>query len=185
MALNIGLDFDGVYVNTHVVKVDVAKEKFGVVVSPENFRRDFIVKNGILALDEYVLVGREAMNGSHPIPLVADSSLYLEILMREKHSIRFITSRTEELLETAKAILRENRFDLLIQGTGYGLSKVTACEGLDLYVDDDLEKLLPLVGKVRHLLLFSWPWNAHEKEPKGIERISSWWEIYNYIRYET
>jgi uncharacterized HAD superfamily protein len=179
--LNIGLDFDGVYANSHILKPIVANKRFGVDIPAENFRRKLVVESGLLTLEQYILVGREAMVGLHPIPLVDGATMYVKTLLAEKHSIRFITSRTEEFLEAAKKILCENGISLPIQGIGYGLSKTDACQSLDLYVDDDLEKLLPLSGKVEHLLFFSWPWNLYEKEPKEIQRVSSWWEIYNYI----
>lgn len=183
--MNIGLDFDGVIANSHPLKVIIAKKRFGVNILPEHFRRELVIERGLLTREQYRAVGVEAMDGSHLLPPVHESLMYLPVLLREKHSIRIITSRTEKMLDIAKNWLAEEKIILPIQGTGYGLSKITACKGLDLYVDDDLEKLLSLIDKVKHLLFFSWPWNAHEKEPKGIERVSSWWEIYNYIRYET
>jgi hypothetical protein len=183
--MKIGLDFDGVIANSHPLKAVVAKEKFGVDIPIEQFRKKVVVGTRLLTAEQYREVGIMAMNGSYPIPPVPDALLYLPLLLRDKHSVSIVTSRTEEMLESAKRWFAEYKLPgLPFLGTGYGLPKTKACEGLDIYVDDDLEKLLPLVGHVPNLLFFSWPWNLHEKEPAGITRVSCWWELYNQIRYE-
>lgn len=180
--MEIGLDFDGVIANSHPLKSIVAREKFGVDIPPEQFRRERVVEDSLLTREQYREVGRWAMDGSYPIPPVPDVLLYLPFLLHNKHSVRIVTSRTEGMLEFAKKWLAGYRIpELPIFGTGYGLPKTEACKGLDVYVDDDLEKLLPLMGLVPNLLFFSWPWNRHEEEPAGIVRVSSWWELYNHI----
>ena len=60
----------------------------------------------------------------------------------------------------------------------------TNCTVLEVYICDNLDELILLVDIVRHLLFFPTKYNQHEKEPKGIVRVGSWWEIYNHIRYE-
>lgn len=183
--MKIGLDFDGVIANSHPLKALAAKEKFGVEIPIEQFRKKVVVGTRLLTAEQYREVGVLAMNGSYPIPPVLDVLVYLPLLLRDRHLLSIITSRTKEALEFAKKWLAEYHLpDLPIQGVGYGLSKAKACEGLDVYIDDDLEKLLPLVGQVRNLLFFSWPWNLHEKQPVGITRVSSWYELYNHVRYE-
>jgi hypothetical protein len=54
----------------------------------------------------------------------------------------------------------------------------------EMYVYDDVDKLIPLIGTARHLLFFSESHNSRENCPRQIVSVSSWWEIYNYIRYE-
>lgn len=183
--MNIGLDFDGVIANTHPLKAIVAKERFGVNIPPENFARKNIVGKGILTLEQYIQVGQEVMGGIYLMPEVADALFYINLLAGEKHSLKVITSRTESMLDVANKWLYDHGLACIpIVGVGYNIQKTKACKGLDLYIDDDLEKLLPLVGSVPHLLFFSWPWNISEKEPSGIIRVTSWWDIYNYVHYE-
>jgi len=178
--LNLGFDFDGVLANSHPLKAVVAKEKFGVDIPPELFRRERVIAQGLLTREQYFDVGIEAMGGKHEIPPVEKAIPYMKSLM-EIHSVRIVTSRTGGMLDVASSWLYGHGItDVNIQGTGYGLSKTSACEGLDLYVDDDLEKLLPLIGIVPHLLFFSWPWNMHEKDSQVI-RVVSWREILEYI----
>lgn len=183
--MKIGLDFDGVIANSHQSKACIAKERFGVSIKLADFRKEIVVDRGLLTADQYREVGVLAMNGSHSIPVVEGAPLYIPLLLNDGHQLAVITSRTEEYLESGKVWMSENGFpDLAMTGVGYGLPKTQSCTGLDIYVDDDLEKLLPLIGVVRNLFLFSWPWNAHETEPREIIRISCWWELYNLIRYE-
>ena len=179
--MNIGFDFDGVIANSHPLKSIVARRMFGLDIPPEEFRRELIVSSGILTLAQYRSVSEEAMGGAYTIPPVADAVSYLRNLSR-KHPVKIVTSRTGGMLQEAMSWLYAHEFsDLNVVGTGYGLPKTEACRGLDLYVDDDLEKLLPLIGIVPNLLFFSWPWNEYEQEPYGIVRISSWQEIDNTV----
>ncbi len=183
--MRIGSDFDGVIANTHMLKVWLAKEKMGIDVLPAEFRREKVVGRGLMTLEQYRTIGQGAMGGLYPIPEVEQATFYLHALAGHGYSIKLVTSRTGQMLEVAEMWLWEHCLNFPIAGTGYGLPKNKECEGLDVYVDDDLEKLIPLIGTVKHLLFFSWPWNLYEIEPKEITRVGSWWEIYNYIRYET
>jgi len=183
--MKIDFDFDGVVVNSHPLKAIIAKERFGVDIPPEQFRREIVLAGGLLSREQYREVGRLAMNGSYPIPPVPEVFLYLSLLLNGKNLVRIVTSRTGEDLEFAKKWLAEHDLpDLPIIGTGYGLPKTEVCNESDVFVDDDLEKLLPLMGVIPNLLFFSWPWNAHEKEPDCIHRVSSWWDLYNHIWYD-
>lgn len=55
--------------------------------------------------------------------------------------------------------------------------------GLDLYVDDDFDKLEPLVGVVPHLFLFSWGYNAHEEVGTIAKRVASREGLYYAIKH--
>lgn len=65
---------------------------------------------------------------------------------------------------------------------GYGNSKVSAANGLDFYVDDDLDNLKPLIGVVLHLFLFSWGYNAHVEVGDVVKHLASWKELYRTIQ---
>jgi len=52
-------------------------------------------------------------------------------------------------LKIAQEWLTQNQLDFLhITGVGYGNSKAFACTGVDIFVDDDSEKLEELVTTV-------------------------------------
>ncbi len=181
--MNIGLDFDGVIFNSHPLKSMVAEKRFGIKIPPERYRREFVVGQDYMTGDAYRSVGEEAMGGTYPIPPVQESLVYIPLL-QAKHTVRVVTSRTGDMLSYAEQLLQEHGLTLPATGVGYRLSKESACRDLDVYVDDDLEKLIPLIGVVPNLFFFSWPWNIDEQEPEGIVRVQSWWELYNYIHYE-
>jgi len=58
-------------------------------------------------------------------------------------------------LKIAQEWLTQNQLDFLhITGVGYGNSKAFACTGVDIFVDDDSEKLEELVTTVPYRFLF-------------------------------
>ena len=70
-----------------------------------------------------------------------------------------------------------------IAGVNLGVTKAKACKGLDVYVDDDLDKLEPLVGIVPNRFLFSWGYNQHiDVPPSTAKRVDSWQQFYQEIR---
>jgi hypothetical protein len=182
--MNIGLDFDGVIANSHPVKSEVARDKYGVEIPPERLRREPVISAGLLTREQYIEMGAIAMGGSYEIPPVHEALMYIPALINHGYELRIITSRSDAMLDVAEKWLKRYAIAMPVCGVGYRVPKNQACQGLDVYVDDDLEKLLPLVGVVPHLLFFSWPWNAHEKEPAGITRVESWYDIYHHVRYE-
>jgi hypothetical protein len=182
--LRIGLDFDDVIACSHALKPVIAKKMFGVDVAPELLSRKRIGESG-LTQDQYSAVKEELYHGNYDIAPVRDASLYIQILLDKGDLVEVVTARDGITLDKAIKWMQGPPIPpLSMNGVGYGVSKLAACEGFDLYVDDDLEKLLPMIGKVPHLLLFSWPFNAHEQAPEEIRRVDSWWDIYQYVRYE-
>jgi uncharacterized HAD superfamily protein len=185
VSIKIGLDFDEVIANSHVLKPKLAKEMFGVEISPEDYRREIVLPRGWLTSEQYEAVSREVFSGNHPIEPVKDSLRYIRILLDQGYDLRVVTSRINKALQVSERWMEECELkEIPIVGVGYGVSKVKACHGLDVFVDDDVSKLLPLVGLVKHLLLFSCPQNVRDATPKGIWRVGSWGEVYDYIRYE-
>lgn len=178
--LEVGLDFDGVFANSHPVKALVAKEKFGVDIDPEFFRRENIIPLGILNEEQYKELGAISMGGTYPIPPVEGLLEHLPVLM-QIHMVRVVTSRSGGMLVAAQDWLKGHSLELPIRGVGYRVSKVDACKGLDVYVDDDLDKLVPMIGIVPNLFFFSWPWNKHEVAPNDIKRVWSWVELMESI----
>ena len=70
---------------------------------------------------------------------------------------------------------------LPLVAVGGGASKAKACSGLNVYMDDDLDKLEPLVNIVPNRFLFSWGYNSHVWEGNIAKRISSWQDFYKEI----
>ena len=181
--MKLGFDFDGVYAEVHTLKASLALSKFGVDIPVDQFERKWVVPN-LLTEDQYREINREVFLNRQSLPVILGSVPYTKLLLQENHSIGIFTSRYGESLRLAQELIGEYGLNLPVVGAGYGLSKVRVCKGLDVYTDDDLEKLIPLVGIVPHLLLFSSPQNLHEKIPKGITRVADWPAVYQRIRYE-
>lgn len=182
--MNIGFDFDGVIANSHPLKSIVAREKYGVEISSAQFRRKNIV-GAVLTADQYQSVNEAVFGGTYDIEPVKESLYYVQALRSHGYGLKIVTSRTGQMLAAASNWLRQkNVADIHIVGVGKEITKLEACKGLDVYVDDSVQKLAPLVGHVKHLLVFCWDYNSHEQAPAGVTKVASWYDIYNYIRYE-
>lgn len=176
--MKIGLDFDGVIADSHPLKSVIAKQMFGVDIPPDKFFKEYIVEAG-LSIDQYKKVKENLYFNDHDISPIKDAPIRISLLLEQGHDIKIITSRTGETLEKAKNLLKKYNLNLPVVGVGYGVSKVPASEGLDVFIDDDIEKLIPLAGVVKHLLLFSSPYKNNKY--KDVICVKSWNDIYKYI----
>jgi len=189
--MRIALDFDGVLSDCGALKSAQAKRLYGVDIPSERFKKELVVKDlvgedeGILTMAEYRVL-QEAVYSDFDVGLtmqpVSGMLEYLPRLLNEGHEIRIVTSRDGVRLDVAKAWAEKHALELEFTGVGYGKSKAPATEGFDLVVDDDLEKLEPLVGVVRHRYLFGWGYNAHVDIGDVAIRVNSWEELYSIIQ---
>ena len=175
--LHIGLDFDGVISDCGALKSVTARHLYGVDISPDDFKKELVVGRGLLTMTQYrnlqqVIYGtREHGLTAAPVPGMKDG---LSALREAGHRVRVITSRDGNELGIAKEWAQKHGLDLDFTGVGYGASKAYAAQGCDLYVDDDLDKLEPLVGIVPNLYLFSWGYNRHIDASEIAKRVASW-----------
>lgn len=183
--LRIGLDFDGVISDCGKLKSDVAKIIYGKEIAPHLFKRELIVGQNLLTEEEYnnlqnLIYGtREYGFKMEP---VSDMLTYMSALINQGHEVKVITSRNKDWVNIAQEWLEEKGIKIEFIGVGTGVSKYDAAQGLDVYIDDDLEKLEPLIGSVPHLFLFSWGYNSHIQEDiSKVKRIQSWNEFFQEI----
>ena len=180
--MRIGLDFDGVISDCGQLKSHGAKILYGVEIPPEKFKKELIVGARILTAEQYKHLQKQIYEtreiGLTMLPV--DGVLkFVPKLQQEGYDLTVITSRGEPESEIAREWMRLKGLDLRLVGVGGGVSKTDACRGLDIYIDDDLDKLEPLVDFVPHRYLFSWGYNAHVQVPKSIaKRIESWQNFY-------
>ena len=182
--MKIGLDFDGVVTDCGVLKSEGAKRLYGLDISPEKFKKEIIINNGILTADQYVELQRqiyETREFGLKMIMVPEAQKYINMLCSEGHDLEIITSRGGNALSIAKEYIAINNLSISLNGIGGGISKAEACIGLDVYVDDDLNKLIPLVGIVPHLFLFNWGYNKNIEIPKEITRVDSWEYFYKEV----
>jgi hypothetical protein len=182
--MKIGLDFDGVIADCAKLKVQAAQKIWGVDIPVHRFKREFIVQDGIATHEQYdiflekVFVSPEFSLDMDPVPHALD---YIHKILSLGHEVRVITSRSGPALERAQEWSKKFNLDLHFTGVGYKQSKAPACEGLDIYVDDDIDKLEELLSIVPQRLLLSWDYNQHIPNSNSAQRIDSWHEIYNFI----
>ena len=175
--MHIGLDFDGVIADTTHLKLEVADE-MGFSVNPNRFKEKLVVEDGIMAREDYRSIMERvctAMEVGMRMTPCAEAIETIQLLAKS-HTLTVITSREGKEVEVADAWCKEQGIPLPFVSVGYGVTKAdAACEhGIDVYMDDDLHKLEPLVGIVPRLFLYRTPQNAHEELPEAITRVMSW-----------
>ncbi len=180
--MKIGLDFDGVISNCGKLKSDGARKLYGVEISPDDFKKELVVGKGILTSEQYRNLQRQIYDnreiGLSMVPV--DGVLeFVPRLQMEGYDLTVVTSRRE--LEIPNEWSKLHGLHLNMVGVGEG-SKAGACSGLDVYIDDDLDKLELLVGIVPNRYLFSWGYNRHIDIPENVaKRIESWKQFYEEI----
>ena len=183
--MKIGLDFDGVISNCGKLKSDGAKKLYSVEIPSKKFTREEVVGKGFLSLEEYRELQRNIYHTKEVgflMEPVEGMLCYLPKLLAEGHKILIVSSRNGVGLEIAREWALFRNLTLEFVGVGYGNSKAQAVAASDVYVDDDFDKLEPLVGIVPNLFLFSWDYNQHLNEGTVIKRVSSWEELYHKIQ---
>src|SRR3989344_6119641 len=182
--MRIGLDFDGVISDCGKLKSDGAKKLYGVDIPPAKFKKEIVVGEKHLTAEQYREL-QKSIYGTKELgflmELVDGAHYYISQLVADGHTVLVVTSRGEVELEIAKEWSIRQGLQLNFVGVGYGNSKADAASGLDFYVDDDLDKLEPLVGVVPHRFLFSWGYNAHVEVGNVAKRVASWKELYGII----
>jgi len=180
--MNIGLDFDGVIADSGKLKSHHAKKLYGVNIPPSRFKKDIVVQEDILTEEQYwdlLKIVHGTLEAGLLMEPVEGMLHYLPRLMADGHSTVVITSRNETLGVAKEWALRQG-LNLNFIGVGFD-SKAKAAQGLDFFVDDDLEKLESLVGVVSHRYLFSRDYNAHLNSGDIAKRLSSWEELYRIV----
>ncbi|MFA5763970.1 MAG: hypothetical protein WC915_04100 [archaeon] len=178
--MKIGLDFDGVISDCGELKSRGAKMLFGVDIPSCKFKKEIIVGEGLLTIDQYrelqktIYGTREIGLLMKPIPGALE---YISRLIEDGREVSVKTSRGGVELEIAKEWSALRGLSLDFVGVS-GESKAEVAVGLDVYFDDDLEKLKQLVGIVPNRFLFSHGYNAQDDVLDIAKRIGSWNEFY-------
>ena len=172
--MRLGFDFDNVIADGHSVKLAIAKEVLGRDVKYDELFKG--LENTLL--HEAIYYNKEANTRMAP---VTDAIGTLLRLQQDGHNMRIGTGRTEKSTQYARQWLEDHNVLIPIIGTS-DRPKTEACEGLDMFFDDNMSFLLPLRGTVKELFLFTRPYNLLE-DTQGMRRVSSWNDIYAEVRY--
>ncbi len=184
-SLKIGLDFDGVISDCQKLKSETAKRLFGVAIHPDQFKKEFVLGNGLLTHEQLRAVQKE-VNLVEEVGLrmtaVPEVRRFLPKLLGDGHEISIVSSRDGKAADIAKKWLHTQKLPHVpFVEVGWKQDKTPYIQGFDIFIDDDLEKLVPAVGVVPHLYLFSWGYNARENESGIATRIHSWKEFYREV----
>jgi uncharacterized HAD superfamily protein len=183
--MKIGFDFDSVITDSRKLKAEYAKKLYGLDLPYELFKWDPLVTSGKVTEEQYRAVQRAVHLGEQEnqrMEPVAGVLEYLPKIMQE-HDVKIVTARDGLSAELARRWLKENNLEIELLGVGNKVTKAAGCQGLDLFVDDDWDKLEPLIGVVPNRYLFTWEYNKHIDVAQSVaKRVHSWEEIYGIIQ---
>ncbi len=179
----IGIDFDDVIVDCHSMKPVLVKNMFGIDVPIEIFSKDYLFKNNLLTPEQYLQMGRKLFTEDHSLSPIENSLETIQKLISEGFEAEIVSSRSEDgqTLGPAKNWMKKYNLNIPITGVGYKNSKKDALKGFDIFIDDDPDNLVSLIGSVPHLLFFSSIQNKNQEVPAGSTRVANWEEVYNYV----
>lgn len=177
--LKIGLDFDDVIANSIKAKAHIARNQFKIDLQPHQLSTAIVKKEGIIPWETYqqiqksVYYSKEVHQWLEPI----DGAIpHIKKLHSEGNSLRVVTNRDEEPAQYARTWQEKHGLTLPLTAVGMGISKTEACQGLDIFVDDDYQKLKPL--NVPHKF---WLTTQPDTVP-GVIKVKNWVELYAHIK---
>lgn len=179
----IGLDFDGVIVDSHGLKATLLKEIFDEDVPVEACRKVIQIHRGKKAYKQYCHVQRlvyETKKYHRRLEFMPGALRRIRYLQERGHEIVIISSRSPMSAILAKQWLKEHELDIKLIASGRNGSKAPAAHKLklDVFIDDDLIKLVQLMGIIPALYLFRQPHNlAIKNTGQNIRIAESWADI--------
>ncbi|MDD4989966.1 MAG: hypothetical protein PHW31_01505 [Candidatus Pacebacteria bacterium] len=198
----VATDFDGVLADNEKARILFAKKEFGVTLIPPVKREIVVERDHKLTNKQYRTLQQETGGKWEWAKLMEPIPGALSIiakLYRAKCVLFVVTSRTDEVMSGKT----ESRYPLLsiankwlkqkgilhyfreVKGAGYQKSKELVIKHLYprpvVYLDDDVDKLVPLEGIVEFLFLLSMLHNLEQELPFFIQRVDSWEDFYERI----
>ncbi len=182
--MKVGLDFDGVIIDVGKLKSESARRLYGIYIPPERFKKDIVVGSGILTLGQYKYLQKQIYDSNGfglKMEPVKDVLEIIPNLQVQGFDLKIISSRIGNGIDIAKKWIEKYNLNIPIIGAGWENNKAIFCKGLDVYIDDDLDKLEPLIDIVRYRFLFSWGYNKDVELDNIAHRIESWQHFYDEL----
>lgn len=183
--MKIGLDFDGVIADCGALKREGALRLFNVDIAPEKFKKEIVIGQRLLTSDQYRTL-QQKIYGTRELGLLAEPvegmKEYIDRLISDGHKLIVITSRFNSELGIAKEWAAEHGIELEIIGCENGKEGYCKEHGVEIFVDDDFDKLESVQKVVKYLFLFSWGYNADVEERPLATRVFSWADLYTKIK---
>lgn len=175
----ITIDFDYVIADSQKYQCDLARQMFNVELDITNSR-------GAQHVPEYLNKGQyekliDAVYSSTEIPIVEGFKEYLGKIQGLGYTPKIVTARDDKEAEVARKICEVNGINIPLSNTNYE-SKIKSCKGSIAHIDDNIELLKELDETLENLFLFNRPHNKHLREGYNIIRVSSWENIYEFLR---
>lgn len=173
-----GLDFDGVIQDSRMLKSEYLATKYGVKVDIDICKRSQLVEGGFITSPQYSEMVDELYETEAGLMANSvDGAIESIKRLSEKFELLVVTSRSSQGVEMAKKWLQKYNLETLAVVGTHNQDKSNLLNGFDYYIDDDLEKLLPLAKTVKNCFLFSWKHNQDAYIPSWIKRVSNWQEL--------
>jgi uncharacterized protein len=184
--VNIGIDFDGVIIDSSHLKIQIAKENFGLELTPETAFKDNILRSGV-SQDDYnrLFRGILASEKRYSVERIPWSKEMINKLYRH-NGVYIITSRHNEDIPFIKDILKHDEINYHELINTSDQSKNNACleNKIRIYLDDDVTKLEQINNDYTKCFLLDKPYNKDVKfDGKRIERVDNWRDFYAKIKY--
>lgn len=182
--LKIGLDFDGLIAAPDSLKAYYIQGLYGITVPYLEFKKEKIIEDGLVTVEEYhrirdIVVSTNVGILADSIP---DALIYILKLIREGHLLKVVTSRKKEGEEIVRRWLGIRGIDIEVVGVGSS-DKSEAVKGLDVFFDNEVEKIKMLIGVVKNLYLFSNSFNrTGEDDDEMFKVLRSWKDFYEEIQ---
>ena len=183
--MRIGIDIDDTITDTWPYMVPIYSRVFNIPVEELSNSLPYYnsVKKLNLTVDEYFKIMQPYYEeNTLNIPIKKDAKEVINALKKEGHEIIFITARGKIYREPAsitEAYLEKNgiMYDKLITNA---TDKAIICknEKINLFIDDSYKHCLSVSSVGIKVLMFGTNYN---KKIKEFTRITSWYEVYNYI----
>lgn len=183
--MRIGIDIDDTITDTWSYMVPIYSRIFNIPTEELSHSQPYYnsVKKLNLTIDDYFKIMQPYYReNTLNIPIKKDAQEVINILKKEGHKIIFITARGKMYHEPkliTKTYLEKNniKYDKLIINAN---DKATICkkENIDLFIDDSYKHCQSVSSIGIKVLMFGTNYNKNIKE---FTRITSWYEVYNYI----
>lgn len=196
--MNIGLDFGDVIVDKEALKRSICQRIFNISTGLDvRFNRENLVGSGLLTNPQYnalqqLVYNVRAYAVDEAVPVSPNTVHYIKRLQGDGHKLFIISKRDDDARRLAEDWLESKRLIIPFYSVGYVERGVKAdvCKelSLDLFLDNDLNELIPL-DFIRYRFLFLGERlsnvvtpNDVNKIPKDFVKVFSWAHFYDEIQ---
>jgi uncharacterized HAD superfamily protein len=186
-SLEIGFDIDGVLTDLPKRMVEVAKEKFGKVITPENiYQENELAQAGLTQTELDEMFQPEFFYDMEPY---LHNILALQRLVEDGHRITFISARPRST-EMRRATLEWFEKYGVPDGGGFGLflthhkAEVAAWLGLERFVEDFTTNANSIAKVMKHVYLINQPYNLKDKVGSNVLRVDTVMAIRKRLKLE-